>query len=148
MKHTGWKAGLLALALCLMLLTGACAAAEDVDLSALSDAQLTALYDRAAAEIVSRGIRRTATLPKGTYIAGEDLPAGRYVFTCLATGDDWGNVTVYSERGSGKQLLWEVVAAPEDGEEPETFMVTLNEGDALRSGVPFSLTVYTGALFR
>ena len=99
-------------------------------------------------EIVARGIQKTATIPKGAYIAGRDLPVGTYVFTCLATGDDWGNVTVYSEEGNGEQLLWEVVVAPEEGEAPETFIVRLSEGDRLKSAVSFSLTVFNGILFK
>ena len=122
--------------------------AEAPDLASMSDEALLALYDRLNEEVVRRGLPRTATLPKGTYIAGEDLPAGRYIYTCLATGDEWGNVTVYSDRGNGSQKQWEVVLAPEEGQEPETFMVNLEEGDALRSQVNFSLTIFTGIVFR
>ena len=100
------------------------------------------------AEIVRRGINKTAKLPQGAYICGSDIPAGRYIFTCLATGDDWGNVTVYSEGGKGKQILWDVVSAPSEGEEPTTIFITLNEGDQLKSGVLFSLTIMSGALFQ
>ena len=35
----------------------------------------------------------------------------------------------------------------EEGEEPETFMITINEGEELDSGIPFSLTIYAGAKF-
>ena len=66
----------------------------------------------------------------------------------MIVGDDWGNVTVYSEGGKGKQLLWEVVSAPEKGQDPETIFITLNDGDQLKSGVPFSLTIMSGALFQ
>ena len=139
------KGLIFALALCLMI---SAAAADAVDLSRMSDAEVVALYEQVAQEIVRRGISRTATLPAGTYIAGEDLPAGRYVFTCLAAGDDWGSLTVYSDRGTGRQLLWHVVAAPEAGEAPQTYYITLNEGDQLKCQVPFSLTVSTGVVFR
>ena len=60
----------------------------------------------------------------------------------------WGNVTIYSEMGNGKQLMWHVVAAPEKDEAPETIFITLNEGDQLKSGVPFSLTAGSGIVFR
>ena len=124
------------------------ALAEDVDLAGLSDDELVILMGRVHEEIVARHIEATATLSGGSYIAGRDIPAGSYVYTCLATGDDWGNVTVYSEGGEGKQLLWEVVSAPEDGEEAESFFITLNEGDQLKSGVPFSLTIFAGVTFK
>ena len=122
--------------------------AEDVDLAGLSDDEIVALMGRVQEEIVARHIEGTATLAGGTYIAGKDIPIGSYVFTCLATGEDWGNVTIYSEKGEGKQLLWEVVSAPEEGEEPESFFITLNEDDQLKSGVPFSLTIYAGVTFK
>jgi len=136
----------LLLAALLMLTTAVMA--DGVDLAQMTDNDVLALLEQVNAEIVSRGIAKTATLPKGAYIVGRDLPAGRYIFTCLATGDDWGNVTVYSEGGKGKQLLWEVVSAPENGESPETFMVTLSDGDQLKSGVPFSLTIMAGVVFK
>lgn len=124
------------------------AVAEGFDLTQMSDDEIVALMNQVASEIVSRGIEKTATLAKGTYIAGIDIPAGKYIFTCLAQGDDWGNVTIYSDQGAGKQLMWNVVTAPEEGEEPETIFITLNEGDQLKSGVPFSLTIMKGVAFR
>ena len=45
-------------------------------------------------------------------------------------------------------MFWEIVSAPEDGEEPESFFITLNPDDQLESGVPFSLTIYAGVEFR
>ena len=137
-----------ALLLLLAALCSLCAAAEEIDLSRMSDAELTALLEQVNGEIAARGIEKTAKLAKGTYIAGVDIPAGRYVYTCLAVGEDWGNLTVRTERGSGKQVLWEIVSAPENGEEPDTVFVTLSDGDELKSGVPFSLTIMAGIAFR
>ena len=134
------------LMVCLLLIPAALA--DTINLSSLSDAEIVDLLNRVNAEIVSRGINKTAKLPQGAYIAGKDIPAGKYIFTVMAVGDDWGNVTVYSEGGKGKQLLWEVVSAPEKGQEPETIFITLNAGDQLKSGVPFSLTIMSGALFQ
>ena len=124
------------------------AGAETADLKALTDDEIVALLFDVNAEIVSRGIAKSAELPKGTYIAGEDIPAGSYVYTCRAAGDDWGSVTVYADGGDGDQLLWEVVSAPEAGEEAETFMVRLHDGDELKSGVPFTLTIAAGIVFK
>lgn len=136
---------LCALMVCLLMVP-AFAAAEKVDLSSLSDAEIVELLKQVNQEMVNRGISKTARLAKGVYVAGKDLPVGKYTYTCLATGDDWGNVTVRTKEN--KQLVWEVVAAPKKGEEPETFFVTLNEGDKLDSGVPFSLTIMTGVVFQ
>lgn len=121
--------------------------ASTVDLSSMSDDEIIVLLTQVNQEIVSRGINKTAKLPQGDYIAGRDLPAGRYIYTSMAKGDDWGNLTVKSDEGSGKLILWEVVKAPEKGEE-ETVFITLNKGDELSSGVPFCLTIMSGAVFQ
>ncbi len=136
---------LCALMVCLLLVP-AYAAAENVDLASLSDAEIVELMNRVNQEIVNRGISKTAKLSKGEYVAGKDIPVGKYTYTCLATGDDWGNVTIYSKQN--KQLMWEVVMAPKKGAEPETIFISLNEGDKLESGVPFSLTIMTGVVFQ
>ena len=122
--------------------------AEGIDISTLSDDELVALMARVQEEIVARHIEGTANLAGGTYIVGKDIPAGSSIYTCLASGEDWGNVTIYSEKGEGDQLFWEVAAAPEDGDEPESFFITLNPDDQLKSGVPFSLTIYAGVMFK
>ena len=147
MKVSGFFYRFLCLVLA-ALLFALPAMAETIDLSKLSDDEIVALLDSVNAEIVSRGIKKTASLPQGSYIGGKDLPAGRYIFTCKATGDDWGNVTVKSEGGAGKLIIWEVVSAPAEGAEPETIFITLNDGDELKSGVPFTLTIMSGAIFR
>ena len=122
--------------------------AEGIDISTLSDDELVALMARVQEEIVARHVEGTANLAGGTYIVGKDIPAGSYIYTCLASGEDWGNVTIYSEKGEGDQQFWEVVAASEDGDEPESFFITLNPDDQLKSGVPFSLTIYAGVMFK
>ena len=122
--------------------------AEGIDISTLSDDELVALMARVQEEIVARHIEGTANLAGGTYIVGKDIQAGSYIYTCLASGEDWGNVTIYSKKGEGDQLFWEVVSAPEDGDEPESFFITLNPDDQLKSGVPFSLTIYAGVMFK
>lgn len=145
------KKSFAAVLLCLVLLLMSAfpaLAADNIDLSALTDAEIVDLLGRVTNELAARGLPKTAKLSKGAYIAGRDLPAGTYIFTVLAKGSDWGNVTVYSDGGKGKQLMWDVVAAPDEGEEPETLFIKLEEGDELKSGVPFSLTISTGILFQ
>ena len=132
----------------ILLFSTAAASAEGISLAKMSDTEIVALLQEVTNDVARRGIEKTAKLAQGTYIVGVDLPAGKYVFTCLAKGDDWGNVTVYSDLGKGRQLLWEVVSAVEEGEEPETLFLTLNEGDQLKSGVPFSLTIMKGVRFQ
>ena len=151
MKVSGFfRRAVCLLAVCLLSvwLVFPAALADTVDLSSLTDDEIVELREKVNAEIVSRGISKTAKLPQGTYLAGSDLPAGRYIYTCLAVGDDWGNVTVYTDGGKGKQVLWDVVTAPDEGQDPTTIFITLNEGDELKSGVPFSLTIMSGAIFQ
>lgn len=119
-----------------------------IDLSGMTDEEIVALLEQVNGELVSRHIEKTATLPSGAYIVGEDIPAGRYLYTCLATGSEWGNVTIKEDRGAGRQLEWDVVCAPEGDAEPETLFFTLKDGEELKSGVPFSLTISVGAVFK
>lgn len=140
----------VALTFLLLLLTVfsvAHADTEEMDVSRLTDEELVSLMRLVNDELVKRGIEKTAVLSKGTYIVGIDIPAGKYLYTCLAIGDDWGNVTVRTEGGEGKQILWEVVSAPNEGEEPDTVFMTLSEGDQLKSQVPFSLTIQAAIKF-
>ena len=143
--HRVFKVCCLMLLLCL---TCAAAIAEVPDISALTDDEIVTLLEEVNEALVSRGIEKTATLAKGAYIAGKQLPVGTYVYTSQAKGKDWGSLTVYSDGGNGSQLLWEVISAPDEGEEPDTVFVTLNEGDQLKSGVPFTLTIMPSVIFR
>lgn len=137
---------LCCLLICLLLVPAAIAAS--VDLSSMTDDEIVMLLNEVNDEVVRRGINKTATLPQGSYIGGKDLPVGKYIFVCKAKGDDWGNVTVKTEGGEGKLVIWEVVSAPAEGEEPETIFITLGEGDELKSGVPFTLTIMPGTVFK
>lgn len=135
------------LAVVLMLLASV-AVAEEIDLSGLNDEEIVILMQRVQEEIVARHIEKTATMRSGSYIAGRDFPAGSYVYTCLAAGNEWGNLTIHAEEGAGQMLFWKVVSAPEDGKEPLSYFVTLKSGDRLKSDVPFSLTIYAGMRFQ
>lgn len=147
MKIAGFFRWFLCVLLITLLLIPA-AMADTVDLTAMTDAEVTALLEQVNQEIVTRGINKTAKLPQGAYIAGKDLPVGRYILTVLAKGDDWGNLTVKSQEGKGELILWDVVSAAETGEEPQTIFVTLSKDDKLDCDVPFSLTIMTGAVFQ
>lgn len=147
MKQTGFFRRLLCVLLIALFLAPA-ALADTVNLSSMTDDEIIALLTQVNQEIVNRGINKTARLPKGGYIAGRDLPAGRYILTVLATGSDWGNLTVKTDEGNGKMTLWEVVSAPENGEDPQTFFISLSKGDKLDCSVPFSLTIMNGVVFQ
>lgn len=70
----------LAFVLILVLLFPVVACAE-VDLSALTYAELLDLQSSINAEIVTREEFKQATVPAGSYIVGEDIPAGTYTLS-------------------------------------------------------------------
>lgn len=142
------RISVILLTLTLLTVFASSAWADEIDLSARTDAEILELHELLNQELVKRNIEKTAELAKGKYIAGKDIPVGAYVYTCLAEGDDWGNVTVYADNGDGSQRLWEIVSAPKSGQAPETIFMILDEGDELESGVPFSLTISAGVVFR
>ena len=125
--------------------------AESPDLGAYDDSALLELLEQVQQEVTDRHIEKTAEMQAGTYIGGRDIPGGTYIYTCMATGEEWGNVTIYTlddEGGHDKQCFWEVMSAPEEGEEQKSFVITVNEGEELSSQVPFSLTIYAGPSFK
>ena len=147
MRITGFfRRFICCLLVCLLLIPAALA--EMPDLSSLTDAEIAELLILVNQEVVTRGINKTAKLPQGVYIAGKDIPVGRYILTCLAKGDDWGNLTVKADEGKGSMSVWEILSAPDEGEDPETVFINLNKGDKLDCGVPFSLTIMSGAIFQ
>lgn len=124
------------------------ALAQEVDLAGMTDQEIILLVQQINQQLMDRGIEKTATLAKGSYYAGQEIPAGQYLFTCLATGNEWGYVTICTERGKGEQVFLELCLAPDEGEEPESFYITLKEGERLKSDVPFSLTILPGVVFK
>lgn len=60
-----------------------CAFAEGVDLEGMATDELVALRDAVNAELAKRNFaEREVLVPAGTYIIGEDIPAGNYTFLC------------------------------------------------------------------
>lgn len=63
-----------------------CAFAESVDLEGMTTDDLVALRDAVNAELSKRNFaEKEVIVPAGTYIIGEDIPAGTYTFR--STGD-------------------------------------------------------------
>ena len=79
------KIALVVLLVCLVSF----AAAED--LSSLSFADLLALRSKIEMEIISRPEWKEVTVPSGTWIVGEDIPAGFYSILPTGTG---GYITI------------------------------------------------------
>ena len=144
MKGTGFFRRLLCVLLVSLLIIPF-ALADKVDLSSMSDDEIVELMKQVNQEIVDRRINKTAKMAPGTYTGGKDIPVGKYIFTCTATGNDWGNMFVYNKEG--KQVEWEVVSAPEQGQEPQTSFITLEKDYTLKCSTPFTLTIMAGAVF-
>ena len=74
--------------------------ADTVDVTLLSDEELTALFEQVKNEMAIRGLDKAESysLPEGKYIVGQDIRPGRYVLTCVATaGEQLGDA--YSSLG-------------------------------------------------
>lgn len=111
----------------------------------MSDDEIVELLAQVNQALVDRRINKTAKMAPGTYTGGKDIPVGKYIFTCTATGNDWGNMFVYNKEG--KQVEWEVVSAPEQGQDPQTSFITLEKDYTLKCSTPFTLTIMAGAVF-
>lgn len=138
------------IALLMLLCLGvvpACACAEGIELSAYSDAELIALLYQVQDEIVSRNIEKTAQLTGGIYVAGQDIPAGRYILSGAGTEDDSGIISLSSVNdpaGSTPSKLYDFIL----GEDAYTVAITLEEGDTLVLPYAFTLTISAGVVFR
>lgn len=83
----------------------------DVDVKSLSTEELIALRVSIAAELMDRGEMKSATVPAGEYIVGEDIPAGSYSITTnqilvtVVIGDYDGMYVITPDSPIGKLTL-------------------------------------------
>lgn len=137
---------LLTLVLIVILLTVPFALAAS-DLSAMSVEQLIKLRTQIEAELISRNEVKSFSVPQGTYIAGEDFPAGTYkvildgtpmlpmsVLTVNDPSDQFGVGDMYSiSPSTGASEVGKLVLK-------EGFIIEVNGSNLL-------FTVYTGISF-
>lgn len=103
---------LISLFLICLLAFGAVASAEGIDLAAMSNDELTDLYEMVKAEMIKRNIplSNAQTLIEGRYIIGKDVQAGSYTITCTETVGDTlqsaysGLGSAYSSIAGGSDL--------------------------------------------
>lgn len=82
--------------------------AEGIDLSELTDTELSVLYNQVRGEMLERGmtISEIITLREGKFIVGEDILPGTYKITCMMTeGETLGGL--YSSFGQAYNSLGE-----------------------------------------
>lgn len=119
------------------------------DLDSLSDEDLMALPGKIAQEQIERGLVKTATINSGTYIVGEDIPAGNYTFTqktnfativlVFYPGDEPYFTTTLNDTKYQINLLNNGV---------ESGKITLEDGDSIYvTGGETEIKVYTGVVF-
>lgn len=86
-------------------------AVAEVDVKALSTEELIALRLSIVQELMDRGEMKSATVPAGEYIVGEDIPAGSYsvttdqILVTLIIGDYDGMYVVSPDSPIGKITL-------------------------------------------
>lgn len=124
----------------LLLVSIGTAYTESIDLSSLSNEELLNLPQAISAEMISRGLVKSAQLGSGKYTVGKDIPAGSYIIT----NEYKYSMNIHVVNRSGKTAynlaLWKT------GE--ETGKIELNEGDVLDINGNILLTVYTGVFWQ
>lgn len=127
--------------LCILLLVcmTATAAAESVDLSGLSYADLVALKDRINLAIWNSQEWQEVTVPQGVWIVGEDIPAGTWDVKCAT--DKYADVYYGNElREDGvsvkinQRFYHEIVVSTdyrryEPGKDRDVLTIEIREGD-------------------
>lgn len=105
----------------------------------LSNEELINLRRDIEQEIVNRRIAKTASIPKGEYIVGEDIPAGTYSVK-KGRKDNWNDTfQVYANQSKNKKVY--SFGLPDGG---EIGKIVLEKGMLISFDEPFTLTVYTG----
>lgn len=124
------------------------ALAETLSLSQYTDDEILDLLTQIQAEIASRGIEKTATLPAGRYVGGKDIPAGSYIMLCKTDANHHGIVWLSAAKDDLENeypsKLYEHISFDRE----ETFYIDVEEGGILN--VPFivQLTISGGIMFR
>ena len=108
-------------------------ASAEVDVKALSTEELLALRLSIVDELMARGEMKSANVPAGEYVVGEDIPAGSYSITTdqllvtIVVGDYDGMYVVSPDSPVGK--------------------LTLKAGDKIQITGKIVLTKYAGLSF-
>ena len=130
---------LVALILAALLLTG-CALAEDWQ-AKLAEYSLEELQEMAAAydaEIIRR-TKESFEVPTGTYIVGEDLPAGTYSVDYVNNAGILGLYDSQRALDTDDPYFFEIVSKTE-----RIGKVTLKAGDILTVDATVSFSLYKG----
>lgn len=117
---------LLSLLLAIMLVLPAVALAADIDVTALSDTELEALYDAILAERLARRTFTSFEVQPGMYRVGVDVPAGAFR-AVLVDGSDMAYIFTYEGDSNVNRHSYGL----ECGSPSEIGRMLLFEGDTL-----------------
>ena len=130
-------------------LTSLTALAETIDFSGYNDAALIELLASVQQEIANRHIEKSASLPQGTYLVGNDIPAGSYDISVEYKGSMWMDVYIYPDAESkDAKHDFTVFADGDYGDGTGSFHVDLTEGEVLKCTAPITLTISAGVMFK
>ena len=136
------RIGLCGFFLLVFVLCSVAFATSEIDFSSYSDDEFLTLFTRMQEELIARNIEKTATMPKGEYTVGIDIPAGKYVYANLRQ-DGWSAyVKVWTDSTKDNSVIYESV--DKDG----TLYLSLEDGYILNSDEEFTLTISMGARFQ
>lgn len=107
--------------------------ASGIDLGGMTADELIALKTAITQELMDRGEIKSANVPAGDYIVGEDIPAGSY---SISTSQIMVTVTV----NDYEQMF---VVTPDDG----VGKISLSDGDAFTCSSTIVLETYAGLAF-
>ena len=120
---------------------------EIIDLSGYDDDTLVALLHQVQSEMVNRHIEKTAFLRAGTYVFGEDIPAGKYILARSELAEYGGDVGLFAAgetMDTGPSKLGEYIYSDDDFEA----YIVAEEGDWMIIEFPCDLTISPGAVFQ
>lgn len=129
----------------ILALLGSVAMAEIPDVSSLTDEELGTLQKALSAEVSERGIEKSAVLMQGSYVCGQDIPAGSYLFESIADKGS-GVFAVYTKNETDYPSKVKVVDSA-SVKRNSSYYVTLEEGDVVEIPYQFKLTITTGIKF-
>lgn len=114
-----------------------------IDLDSLSDEEIIALSQEIQKQIVDRNIQKTAHVPAGDYLVGQDIPAGTYSVKNNYTDEEHGAyIAVYADEEKSEMLSGDNLYA---GDEK---VVTLTEGTIFQvRHETLDVTVFAGVSF-
>lgn len=130
---------------------------EPVDFSGYDDKALLEIFEQIQSEIIKRGIKKSVTLPKGTYRCGIDFPEGGYIISMIMEEKTEGCIWVYDPSvGQDNKEYTEfyeyithrdVAKSYIDGEKYE-YKVDIDDGKELKVDFPVTITTFSPLLFQ